>query len=81
MLIELFRRSKKMSRIELEKLADLPVRSLGSIELGMREVEALELKRIALALGLTFDDLVPKQVKKDEQNNIGDRLVRSAGKG
>lgn len=79
-LIELFRRSKNLTRSQLEGLAFLPDRSLDRIEKGIRDVDGLELQRIASALDRSIDDFLPKQVKNG-QNNIGDRLVRSAEKG
>lgn len=79
-LIEMFRRSKNLSRSQLEELAFLPDRSLDRIEKGTREVDILELQRIASALDRPIDDFLPRQVK-NEQNNVGDRLARSVGKG
>jgi transcriptional regulator with XRE-family HTH domain len=76
-LIELFRRSKNLSRPQLEKLANLPDRSLDRIEQGTRGVDSLELQRIALAVDRPLDDLFPKQIKKNGQNNTGDGFSRS----
>lgn len=63
-LIELFRKSKNLTRSELEKLASLPSRSLDRIEKGTRDVDSLELQRIASALDRSIDDFLPKQAKK-----------------
>lgn len=79
-LIELYRRSKNLTRSQLEGLAYLPDRSLDRIEQGLRDVEVIELQRIASALGRPLDDFLPKQVKYGQQNNTGDGLVRSARK-
>ena len=78
-LIELYRRSKNLTRSQLEELASLPARSLDRIEQGTRDVEVIELQRIALALGKTLDDFLPKQVKYG-QDNTGNRLIQSARK-
>lgn len=78
-LIELYRRSKNLTRSQLEELARLPARSLDRIEQGTRDVEAIELHQIARALDRPLDDFLPKQVKNG-QNNTGDRLIRSARK-
>lgn len=78
-LIELHRRSKNLTRSQLEELAYLPARSLDRIERGTRDVEVIELQRIALALGKTLDDFLPKQIKYG-QDNTGNRLIQSARK-
>lgn len=78
-LIELYRRSKGFTRSQLEQAARLPARSLDRIEQGTRDVEAIELQQIALALDQPLDDFLPKQVKYG-QNNTGDGLARSARK-
>ena len=81
LLIQFLRLAKNLTRTQLEELADLPVRSLSIIEPGIRDVDALELQRVASALDLTLDDLVPKQVGKNgQQNRIGDGLTRSTRK-
>lgn len=78
-LIELYRRSKSLTRAQLEEMARLPARSLDRIEQGTRDVEVIELQRIALALGQSLDDFLPKQVKYG-QDNTGNGLTRSARK-
>ena len=77
-LIELFRRSQNISRAKLEEMADLPDRSLEFIERATRNVEALELQRIAAALGLTVEDLLPKEA--DGQHTVANRFGRSTEK-
>ena len=68
-----------MTRAQLEEMARLPARSLDRIEQGTRDVEVIELQRIALALGQSLDDFLPKQVKYG-QDNTGNGLTRSARK-
>ena len=79
-LIELFRRSKNLTRPQLEELAHLPTRTLERIEQGTRDVEVIELQQIASALGRPIDDFFPKRIKKHGQDNTGNELVRSARK-
>jgi transcriptional regulator with XRE-family HTH domain len=78
-LIELFRRSKNLTRAQLEELASLPPRSLDRIEQGTRGVEVFELQQIAVALERPLDDFLPKQVKNG-QNNVDNKLARSPRK-
>lgn len=80
LLVQLFRESKGLSRGQLEDLADLPVRSVKEIEKGARAIDAIELERIASVFGSPLDALVPHQLIKNGQNNIGDGFGRSARK-
>ena len=81
LLIQLFRESKGLSRGQLETLAELRARSVKEIEQGIRGVDVIELERLASVLGSPITALVPHQLTKNGQNNIGDGLARTTRQG